>query len=127
MKFIVVELSLWKWQGVLAVGGTSADFAAFAKTQDIDDIDANPSEEAGRAYVRLGKPFLMWVESLDNVPALAHEALHVASGILEARGLKHVAESEEAYTYTMEALLRMATTVKEWETFDPDEGRVDGN
>ena len=117
-RFILVTLSLWKWAGAIAVGGSSEDLKAFAKTQDID-IDANGATEVGRAYVEIGKPWLLWVESLENIPALAHEALHVASGVLEARGLKHTPESEEAYTYTMESIIRTALTATEWETACP--------
>lgn len=115
LRFIVVALSMWKWEGVIAVGGTIAEFVAFAKQHGATKIEETAST-TGRAYVELGVPWFLWVKSLDDVPALAHEALHVTSGILECRGLKHTADSEEAYTYTMEGIIRAALTATEWET-----------
>lgn len=120
LRHILVNLSLWKWEGVIAVGGTIADFIAFAKSHGASEIHAEDGgHSVGRAYVELGVPWLLWVESLDDLPALAHEALHVTSGVLEARGLKHTHESEEAYTYTMEVILRAALTAKKWEKWKP--------
>jgi hypothetical protein len=115
MKFIVVSLGTWKWEGVVATGGTIADFVAFAKAHGATKIE-DTQVSAGRAYVELGVPWMLWVETMDDVPALAHEALHVTCGVLEARGLKHCAESEEAYTYTMEGIIRAALSATEWES-----------
>lgn len=100
-----VTLELWKWQGIVIVGGTSTDFTRWAKKAIAVDIESC-SNAAGHAYVEMGKPWLIWAASVKDVPTLAHEALHVASGVLEARGLKHTDASEEAYTYTMEYILR---------------------
>lgn len=108
-----MSLSLWKWEGVVAVGGTIAEFVAFAREKGATKIE-DTTHTCGRAYVEMGVPWLLWVETLDDLPSLAHEALHVASGVLEARGLKHVAESEEAYTYTMEGIIRAALSAREW-------------
>jgi hypothetical protein len=113
VKTIDVDLDIWKWQGCVCVGGTSADFAAWAK-KFIDADITTGSNAAGHAYVAYGKPWLLWVESLKNVAALAHEALHVAAGVLEARGLKHGDQSEEAYTYTMEHIIRRTLAAKKW-------------
>lgn len=109
-----MALGIWKWEGVIAQGGTIAEFVAFAKKQGATKIE-DSNHSAGRAYVELGVPWLLWVESLADISALAHEALHIASGVLEARGLKHTAESEEAYTYTMEAIIRAALMATEWQ------------
>lgn len=111
MKYISVMLMPWKWEGLVCVGGSPDDFKRYAKTMIEADIQTG-SNSAGHAYVEYGKPFLLWVESLKNIPALAHEALHVTCGILEARGLKHHDASEEAYTYTMEDILRQTLDAK---------------
>lgn len=106
-----VTLMPWKWQGIVLAGGTSDDFVRFAKSQ----IDAEPQSGAhacGHCYVEYGKPWLIWVQDLADVPALAHEALHCAAGILEARGMKFSDASEEAYTYTMEDILRQTLAAK---------------
>ena len=126
MRFLTVALSLWKWKGVIAVGSTESQFAAFAKEHGISIEGGRTS--AGRAYVELGKPWLLWIETLDDVAALAHEALHIASGVLECRGLKHVAESEEAYTYTMEAIIRVAlmTPSEQWISVGPGAQEQEG-
>lgn len=115
LKTTFVTLDIWKWQGSVLVGGTSADFKAWAK--QYLDADITTGENAcGHAYVEYGKPWALWVESLQDVAALAHEALHVTAGILEARGLTFGAPSEEAYTYTMERIIRRALTAKKWQT-----------
>lgn len=111
MKVIEIGLMPWKWQGAVLVGGTSTEFAAWAKTYADADIETG-SNAAGHAYVEYGKPWLLWVESLENIPALAHEALHVTNGVLEGRGLKPCEASEEAYTYTMEDILRQTLSAK---------------
>lgn len=113
MKSIDVNLDIWKWQGCVLVGGTSADFAAWAKKYLGADITTNAGA-AGHAYVEYGKPWLIWVESLKNIPTLAHEALHATAGILEGRGLKYDGASEEAYTYTMEHIIRQTLAAKRW-------------
>jgi hypothetical protein len=108
-----MSLIPWKWEGTVLVGGTSREFAAFAKKQIDADITTGDGA-AGHAYVEYGKPWLLWVESLTDVAALAHEALHVAAGVLECRGLKHTDASEEAYTYTMEHIMRTALACRQW-------------
>lgn len=113
MKVAYLMLMPWKWAGAVLVGGKSSEFAAFAKKYCDADIQAG-ANAAGHAHVEYGKPFLIWVHSLRDIPALAHEAFHVTAGVLESRGLKHSAESEEAYTYTMEDILRQTLTAKKW-------------
>lgn len=113
MKYLDITFVTWKWQGRVLVGGTFEDFKRYAKRW-IDADVLGGENSCGHAYVAYGQPWLLWVESLKNVPALAHEALHVTTGVLEGRGLKHTAESEEAYTYTMEQILREVLTAKRW-------------
>jgi hypothetical protein len=120
MKFVVVNLSLWKWEGLVVVGGTTEDFVALAKRQGATRID-DTAVSSGRAYVELGVPWMLWVETLEDVPAIAHEAFHVTCSVLECRGLKHTIESEEAYTYTMEAIIRavLSAAPEQWEAVAP--------
>lgn len=117
MKVANVTLDIWKWQGCVLVGGKSSEFKDWAKKNIGADITTG-TNAAGHAYVEYGKPWLIWLDTLANVPALAHEALHVASGILEARGLKFGNDSEEAYTYTMEHIIRQTLAVKKWERIE---------
>ena len=111
MKVLTVKLMPWKWQGLVFVGGLVDEYRAAIK-RDIGADASVGSNSAGHAYVEYGKPFAIWVESLKDVPCLAHEALHVTNGILEARGLKPTSESEEAYTYTMEDILKQVLDAK---------------
>lgn len=114
MRFLELTLSVWKWEGVVFVGGSPSEYEAHAREEF--GVNANVgSQSLGHTYVEYGKPWLLWVQSLDRVATLAHEALHVTSGVLEARGLKHTPESEEAYTYTMEAIINATLTAKKWE------------
>lgn len=115
MKVTDITLDIWKWEGCVCVGGRSTDFKAWAKKFIGADVTTG-SNAAGHAYVEYGKPWLLWVESLKNVASLAHEALHVTAGILEGRGLTYGAPSEEAYTYTMEFIIRRALAAKKWRT-----------
>lgn len=114
----IVTLAIWKWQGMVLAGGTEEGFVAFARQLVGQDIEKSDTGAAGRAYARPSGPWLLWVESLADFPALAHEALHIAAGILEMRGIKHSAESEEAYTYTMEFVLREALNEDGWAEAD---------
>lgn len=113
MKYIDVSLSIWKWEGRILIGGSPSDAKKHAKA--FADAEANIGEHAaGHAFVEYGKPWLLWLASLDDIPALSHEAFHITSGVLEARGLRLTDASEEAYTYTMEAIVRAAVTAKGW-------------
>ena len=109
-----IVLDVWKWEGLAMTGGTEPEFVGFARRLVGTGIEEAGSSK-GRAYAKPGCPWLLWVESLDDVPELAHEALHITAGILEMRGLKHAAESEEAYTYTMEHILRHVLDRDGWQ------------
>jgi hypothetical protein len=104
VKVIDVRLMPWKSDGVVVVGGTPEDFTEYAKRFGVEPQIG--SQSVGHAYYEYGKRWLIWVESLQNLPELAHEALHITGGLLEARGLKYSRDSEEAYCYTMEDILR---------------------
>lgn len=114
-----IFLPLWKWGGVVLYGGNSQMFVTWAKLA----MGAEPqvdSHACGHAYLEAGKPWLLWVENLTDVAALAHEALHITFGLLEARGLKPTVESEEAYTYTMEQIVRETLSRDGWKLTSPD-------
>lgn len=112
MKMVVMKP--WKWDGIVLTGGNSQDYKSFVKREFDADVETN-AYAVGHAHMQAGIPFSLWVESLDNIPALAHEALHITAGLLEARGLKFSVDSEEAYTYTMEDLIRQALGPKDWQ------------
>lgn len=109
----LIMLMPWKWEGAVIVGGSPDDFKRYAKKYIDADVENGPNA-AGHTYVEYGKPWLIWVASLRDIPCLAHEALHVACGVLEGRGLAHAKASEEAYTYTMEDILRQTLNAKKW-------------
>ena len=113
MKCKRIELTIWKWDGLVASGGRPSDFQALVKRIADHDITVGDNS-AGHAFVAYGKPWLLWVQDIKDVPALAHEALHVAAGVIESRGMKHTPESEEAYTYTMEHIIRCGLSRKGW-------------
>lgn len=113
MKECLVKLMPWKWHGMVLIGGVSSEFAAYAKRMCDIDITTG-ANAAGHAHVEYGKPFLIWLHSLSDIPALAHEALHVTHGILEERGLKYTPDAEEAFTYTMEDIIRQTLDCKKW-------------
>lgn len=120
MKELGISLGLWKWEGLVFCGGDSAQFRAVVKRYIDADIETQ-AHSCAHAYLEYGKPWMLWIQTLDDVPSLAHEALHITAGLLEARGLKFTEASEEAYTYTMEAIIRAVLTAKkaEWKTIKP--------
>lgn len=117
MKVKMVRLELWKWHGALLCGGTERQMDVFVK-KHVGDGFATTGDGCvamARAIVQADKPFVLWVDDIRDVASVAHEALHIASGVLEARGVRHVPQSEEAYTYTMEYLIRQALDPEGWE------------
>lgn len=120
MRFLDVDLSLWKWSGRVITGGTAQEFKDYAK----QFCGAEPNVSVGcvgHAYVETGRPWLLWVERLDDLATLAHEVFHVTCGVLEGRGLRFSADSEEAFTYTLEAIMRTVLSAKrrQWATVRP--------
>ena len=113
MKYIEIMLMPWKWGGRIVVGGTRAEIQAYAKKWLGIELSC-PTRVLGHAYIESGNPWLLWLKTLQDIPSLAHEAFHVTSGVLEDRGLKFSEASEEAYTYTMEDLLRQVLNSKRW-------------
>jgi len=108
-------LAPWKWEVSVIVGGTPAAALEFVHGT-LKLYDADFAEWAlGWSFVQAGKPAVLWVHDASDIPTLVHEAIHVTSGILQARGLKHTPESEEAYTYTVESLLRAILECQEWD------------
>lgn len=47
-----------------------------------------------------------WKENLENILTLSHEALHCTFKILSRKGMRHSEETEEAYTYFHESIVR---------------------
>ena len=111
MTYLELTLTLWKWEGVILKGGT------FQQLVDYHRIFCGISTDLrnytiGHTAVEYGKPWCLWIADGTDMATLAHEALHVVSGVLEGRGLKHTAESEEAYCYTLESIVGAATDPK---------------
>lgn len=117
MKTLTVHLPLWDWHGRVVIGGTFAQFSAWAKKKfSVEFATDEGADPAGFAYVLEGYPWLLWVDSPNNLPALAHEAFHVTSFVLKNRGLKHTMASEEAYAYTLGFILKQIVEAKRWRT-----------
>ena len=104
MKQVDICLMPWKWDGIALLGCPESEFIRVVKEQTDETLDAHNG--MGRAYLKKGSCFVLWVEDETNFPSLAHEALHITAAILEQRGLTLSESSEEAYTYTMEDILR---------------------
>jgi hypothetical protein len=109
------RLGMWKWDAVVLVGGTNAQVEAEIKRLGIEQPNVG-EHSAGHAWVTYGKPCAIWVQTLRDIPCLVHEAFHLVHGVLEARGVKHSVDSEEAFAYTLEAFLRGILECKKWST-----------
>lgn len=46
-----------------------------------------------------------WVENLDNILILCHEATHATYAILSNKGIKHTEETDEIFAYFQESLV----------------------
>jgi hypothetical protein len=75
-----------------------------------------------RLWFANNAPVFMWLRSLDSVPVIAHETLHVAAGVLRNRGVTLSAESEEAFTYLQEYICAQLCDADGWDQVnDSDE------
>jgi hypothetical protein len=114
LRVAAVPMPLWKWDWAVYQGTPNARLTADLKRLGID----SPPEEwaMGHTWVYAGMPVVIWVDRASNIPCLAHEVMHGVAGMLEARGLKPCHESEEAYTYTVEYVLRyLLSTPRVWQ------------
>lgn len=114
MKRLMVPLDVWQWDGTVLTGGTGEDFNALLAELEFVEKDDSPfsKNSAGGCYVDEGKPWVIWVEDPKDLETLAHEALHVTFRVLSSRGLTHSEDSEEAYTYTLDAITRRVKRAK---------------
>lgn len=46
--------------------------------------------------------YYLFIQSVENIPLIAHEVLHMIFDMLESKGLELNSGSEEAYTYSFE-------------------------
>lgn len=103
----------WKWEVGIFHGGTGREFAALVKR--LADADVGEISGAqGYCFIEDGKPVMVWVHSLADVPTLVHELIHATFGLMRLRGMTYSADGEEAYTYTLEALLRHILNQRKW-------------
>ena len=51
--------------------------------------------------------YFMWVKDNKNIPLIGHEVMHLVFGMLDSKGIKYCAESEEAFTYSLQYWLRI--------------------
>lgn len=108
-------MDLWGWDGAIVVGGTFHKLTIFLREyiQEAPLVIGQPPP-IGYCHLVPAKPWVMWVESLKDPTIVAHEALHITCGVLDSRGVRLVMESEEAFTYTMQHVMRMAYEKKGW-------------
>lgn len=112
LRIKYLSLPPWNWDGAVIAGPWTSYIRWVKGREDVDLSQMEPP--AGHSLVADGRPWLLWVESRTNFPVLAHEGLHIVSGVLQARGMQHTDASEEAYAYTLTALLKDATSSKGW-------------
>jgi hypothetical protein len=109
------RLQPWRMELILLHGAGHAQLAAYVREHHAI-VDYVPEATAvGHAFVYDGRPAIVWVQSIRDVPVLVHELMHVVFAVLANRGLKPVDDAEEAYTYTLECLLRQVLEHSEWE------------
>lgn len=104
-----VPVSVWNWD-VVAFYGT--DRAQLQQTLRPLGISCDDVSALGQTWIIENAPIVVWVEDITDTATLAHEVMHAVFGMLAYRGLKHSAESEEAYTYTVSYILESLRTGK---------------
>ena len=115
LKYAVFSPSPWKWEMCVFHGGTKDQFAASVKKHIDADIGDTISGAMGYCYVEMDKPVMVWVHDIGDIPTLVHELIHAVFGMLNGRGLTHSKDSEEAFTYSLEAVLKAIMANKKWE------------
>lgn len=114
LREVVARANPWKWEVCFIQGGTPAQIERYVRQQGWTGDVSMQDGAAGHCWVCLGVPVVVWVASIKDIPCLVHETMHAVFGMFEARGLKHSRDSEEAYTYTVEDLLRRVLGAKKW-------------
>lgn len=109
-----LHLGLWRSHGVLHKGPSPEPLILEAKLRFGMDLSAVQDTAAGCVAFGPGDPWIMWVQDPDNVGTLAHEAFHAASGLLHSRGMRLCPDSEEAFAYTITAIVEEFTKKKGW-------------
>lgn len=76
------------------------------------DVEDSLYNSAGRCHIyhRSGH-MLMWLQYPVKLSVLVHECFHIAHHILKRKGLKLSDDSEEAYAYTQESILKELLTI----------------
>jgi hypothetical protein len=116
MVNIDVQIPLWKGQLFVMVGGTVEELELALEGWGYDmPVDGVVGKFWFGGHA---KPFMVWVRDFD-IPVLVHELEHAVFMLLDTRGLKHCDDSEEAYTYTVEALLRQVLKSDDWALVRP--------
>lgn len=115
MKSKIITMNPWGWHGNLVVGGDPATFSKKLTRQlGLHEYGGSPKGLQGWTWLPQAQSWIIWVADLENIPVLAHEGLHMVSGILEVRGVSHTKESEEAYAYTLQDFMTQALEQKGW-------------
>jgi hypothetical protein len=117
LRYRQIIVCPWAWDGFVIEGGTTESVNKLMKEMTNGaDVQFDTAAGNGFAFTQPGKPWLIWVETLDDVAVLAHEALHATFAILRRAGMEFSHDSEEAYTYTMTDILDRALYKKGWVT-----------
>lgn len=56
--------------------------------------------------------YIIFLKDLDNVPTIAHEAMHFVFDILEQKGVTYSKDSEESYTYLLGYVVGQILSIK---------------
>jgi hypothetical protein len=111
----VVALAIpWKWEVAVLQGGTPTQIERYVRANGWTGDFTLLESHIGHCWVQDGMPVIVWVHAIADVPTLVHELMHAVFGMFAARGLKHGPDSEEAYTYTVEDLLRRVLRAQRW-------------
>lgn len=80
----------------------------FGLTLDVSDFEGDSGQhiEVGNEDDKVVDSFVIWLENAKDLAVISHEVFHAAHRIMKYVGIKLSDDSEEAYAYFIESIVR---------------------
>lgn len=115
----IINMETFPWHICFSIGNTEKEVCDFLKNKmdyELDEEERNhvcwdKTSKRGTTIMLKNNAVILWVKTYDQ-SIVAHEAFHAATFILERAGLKFSQDSEEAWAYVIEKIVRNSLIVK---------------
>ena len=109
----IIKTDTFPFDICFSVGKTEKEVCAYIKNKTEYELDNeekqhlqwDDSDKKGRTIMLKNNAVIIWIKTKDAA-ILSHEAFHAATFILERAGLKFSQDSEEAWGYMIEKIMR---------------------